>query len=226
MADVAGAPCYTGMVLHFWCFLFLQNRWSARNSPRVSSTDRGLQSRMCGSKVQTSTFGNGGGMLQGSAHDKVGPNGCGTKRRTPASGRWSSGSVAHGVVMKGVNLGFISGFFEIPTQLPSIYSGFGLIILCACRALSSSSQIRLGFNILFNFVEISASDVSISVMTQRRVGDDWRWVAPRPCTTEAGAGSARPAGSNSAHGQIKTRKSLLNFQIFSKFQTNLNSIQI
>jgi hypothetical protein len=38
---VAGALRYMGMVLHFWCFLFLQNQWSARNSPRGSSTGGG-----------------------------------------------------------------------------------------------------------------------------------------------------------------------------------------
>jgi hypothetical protein len=90
-------------------------------------------------------------------------------------------------------LGFVSVFIKIPAQLPSIYKGFGLIILCACRALSPSSQIQLGFDNSFYFVEILAGGVSVSVMTQRRVGD-------------AGAGSARPAGPNLAHGQIKTGK--------------------
>jgi hypothetical protein len=46
----------------------------------------GLWSRACGSKVQGSTFGDGGGTLQGSALDKVGPNGCGARCRTPTSG--------------------------------------------------------------------------------------------------------------------------------------------
>jgi hypothetical protein len=85
MGVTAGAPCYTAVVLCFRSFLFLRNRWSARNSPRGSSTGRGLQSRMCGSKVQASTFGDDGRTLQGSAHDKVGPNGCGAERRTLAS---------------------------------------------------------------------------------------------------------------------------------------------
>jgi hypothetical protein len=34
MARAHGAPHYAAMVLCFWCFLFLQNRRSARNSPR------------------------------------------------------------------------------------------------------------------------------------------------------------------------------------------------
>jgi hypothetical protein len=139
--EITGAPCYTAMVLHFWCFLLLRNRWSARNSPGWSSTGEGLQSQTCGGKVQASTFGNGGGMLQGSAHDKVGPNGCGAEHRTLTLGRWSLRSVARGVAMKGANLGFVSVFFEIPAQLPSICSCFGLIISCACRGLSPSSQI-------------------------------------------------------------------------------------
>jgi hypothetical protein len=41
---------------------------------RGSSTSGGLRSMMRGSKVQGSTFSDGGGMLQGSAHDKVGQN--------------------------------------------------------------------------------------------------------------------------------------------------------
>jgi hypothetical protein len=136
-----GAPCYMAMVLRFRWFLFLWNRWSVRNLPKGSSTDRGLRSRTCGGKVQASTFGDGGGTLQGSAHDKVGPNGCSVECRTPASGRWSSSSIAHGVVMNGANLGFVSVFFKIPTQLPSIYRAFRLIISCACRALSASFPI-------------------------------------------------------------------------------------
>jgi hypothetical protein len=191
-----------------------------------SSIGGGLWSRTCGSKVRASTFDDGGGTLQGLAHDKVGPKGCGAECRTPASGGWSSSSVARDVAMKGLNLGFVSVFFEILAQLPSIYRGFGLIISCACRALSPSSQIRLGFDISFVFIEISAGGVSVSVTTQRGVGNDRCWAAPGPCACEGGAGSTGPAGSNSADGQIKTGKGLLNFQIFSKFQTNLNSIQI
>jgi hypothetical protein len=86
MAGAAGVPRYTAMVLCFRWFLFLRNRWSVRNSPRWSSTGVGHRSRTCGGKVQGSAFGNGGGTLQGPAHDKVGPNGCGVECRTPASG--------------------------------------------------------------------------------------------------------------------------------------------
>jgi hypothetical protein len=159
------------LVLHFWCFLFLRNRWSARNSPIGSSTGRGLQSRTCDSKVQASTFGSGGGTLQGSAHDKVGPNRCGMESRTSALGRWSSRSFACGVVMKGVNLGFVLVFFKILAQLPFIYRGFGLIILCTCRALSPSIPIRLGFDILTGFIGILVGGVSVSVVTRCGVGD-------------------------------------------------------
>jgi hypothetical protein len=172
-----------------------------RNLPKGSSTDRGLRSRTCGGKVQASTFGDGGGTLQGSAHDKVGPNGFSVECRTPASGRWSSRSIAHGVVMKGANLGFVSVFFKIPTQLPSIYRAFRLIISCACRALSPSFPIRLGFDILTDFIEISIGGVLVSVVTQHRVGDDRCWAAPGPCVSEAEAGSARPVGRNLARGQ-------------------------
>jgi hypothetical protein len=121
----------------------------------------GLRSRTCGNKVQASTFGNGGGTLQGSAHDKVGPNGCGVERRTPASGRWSSRSIARGMAMKGANLGFVSVFFEIPARVPSIY-----------RGLSPSFPIRLGFDILNGFVEILVCGVFVSVATRHGVIDD------------------------------------------------------
>jgi hypothetical protein len=170
--ELTGAPHYMAMVLRFRCFLFLRNRWSARNLPRGPSTGRGLQSRMCSGKVQASTFSEGGGMLQGSAHNKVGPNGCGAKRRTQALCRWSLRSITRGLAMKGVNLGFVSVFFEISVQLPSVYRGFRLVISCACRALSPSFQIRLGFDILFDFVVILTGGISVSVTTQRRVADD------------------------------------------------------
>jgi hypothetical protein len=130
--ELIGAPHYMAMVLRFRCFLFLWNRWSARNSPIGYSTGGGYRSRRCGNKVQASTFIDGEGMLQGSVHDRVGPNGCGVERRTLASFRWSSWSIACGVAMKKVNLGFISVFFKIPAQLSSIYRGLGLIS-CACR---------------------------------------------------------------------------------------------
>jgi hypothetical protein len=165
----------------------------------------GLQSKACGGKVQASTFGDGGGALQGSAHGKVGPNRCGAERRTPVLGRRRSRSVTPGMAMKGVNLGIVSVFFEIMAQRPSIYRGFGRIISCACRALSPSSQIRLGFINPFDFIEISAGGISVSVMTRCGVGDDRRWAA---------IGSARPAGPNSAHGQIKLKKVFLIFKYF------------
>jgi hypothetical protein len=160
-----------------------------RNSPRGSSIGGGLHSRTCGRKVQASIFGDSGGTLQGSSHDKVGTNRCGAKCRTPALGRWSSRSVARGVVMKGAILWFVPVFFEILVQLPSIYWSFRLIISCACRALSPSFPIRLGFDILTGFIEISVGGVSVLVATQRGVGDDRCWVAPGPRTSEARAGS-------------------------------------
>jgi hypothetical protein len=43
MASVAGAPHYAAMVLCFLCFRFLRYRWSARNSPRGSSTSGGSE---------------------------------------------------------------------------------------------------------------------------------------------------------------------------------------
>jgi hypothetical protein len=50
---------------------------------RGSSIGGRLRSRTCGGKVQASNFGDGRGMLQGSAHDEVGLNGCGMECRTP-----------------------------------------------------------------------------------------------------------------------------------------------
>jgi hypothetical protein len=91
--------------------------------------------------------------------------------------------------MKGANLGFALVFFKIPAQLPSIYRGFGLIISCACRALFPCFQIRLGYDISFDFIEILVGGISISVMTRCGVGDDRRWDALGPRASEAEVGS-------------------------------------
>jgi hypothetical protein len=206
MAGLAGALRYMDMVLHFRCFLFLWNRWSARISARGSYTGGGSRVGHAAARFKPQPSAMVGECFQGSAHDKVRPNGCGTEHRTPASDRWSSRSIARGMAMKRANIGFVSIFFEISMQLPSIYMGFGLIISCVCRSLSPSSQIQLGFDISFDFIEISASGISVSVTFWRRVGDDRCWAAPRPRTSKAGAGSAGPAGLNSALGQIKTGK--------------------
>jgi hypothetical protein len=48
-----------------------------------------------------------------------------------------------------------------------------LIISCACRALSPTFLIRLGFDISTGFIEILVGGVFVSVATQRGVGDDW-----------------------------------------------------
>jgi hypothetical protein len=83
-----------------------------------------------------------------------------------------------------------SVFIEIPAPLPSISRGFGLIISCACRVLSPGSQLRLGFNILYDFVQILAVGVSVLVMTRSGVGDDRCWASPGQCMSEVGAGTA------------------------------------
>jgi hypothetical protein len=101
---------------------------------------------------------------------------------------------------KGANLVLVSVFFEIP-QLPSIYRGFRLIISCMCRALSPSFPVRLGFDILTGFVEISVDGISVSVATRCGVGDDRCWATPGPCVSEVGADSDGLVGRNSAHGQ-------------------------
>jgi hypothetical protein len=75
--ELTGAPRYMAMVLCFQWVFFLWNKRGARNSPRGSSTDGELQSRMRGARAQASTFDDGGGKFQGTAHDKVGKNGCG-----------------------------------------------------------------------------------------------------------------------------------------------------
>jgi hypothetical protein len=179
-ADVAGA--HRSAVLHGYSAPFLlvslpTKPVGCEELTEGSSTGGGLRRRTCGGKVQASTFGDGGGMLQGSTYDKVGTNGCGAECRTSASGRWSLRSVACGVATKGVNLGFVSVFFEILVQLPSIYRGFRLIISCACRALSPSFPIQLGFDISTGLIEISVGDASILVVTQHGVGDDRCWAA-------------------------------------------------
>jgi hypothetical protein len=89
-----------------------------------------------------------------------------------------------------------------------------LIISCGCRALSPRFPILLGFDILTGFIEISFGGVFISVVTQRRVGDNRCWAAPGPHASVAGVGSTGPVGRNSAHGQLKTVKSFLIFKSF------------
>jgi hypothetical protein len=66
------------MVHHLGWGFFLQGRRGVRNSPRGSLAGRELQSRTRGDEAQASTFGHGGRELQGTAHDKVGQNGCDT----------------------------------------------------------------------------------------------------------------------------------------------------
>jgi hypothetical protein len=78
------------------------------------------------------------------------------------------------MAMKGANLRFVSVFFKILVQLPSINKGFGLIISYVCRARSPSFQTRLGFNISFDFIEILVGGISVSVVTRRGVGDNQR----------------------------------------------------
>jgi hypothetical protein len=143
--ELTGTPRYTAMVIRFRWFFFIWNQRCARNSPRGSSTSGELQSKTCSSNIQASTFGDGGGSSKGTAHDKVGQNGCGAGCRTPMSGWWSYRSVARNAVMKGVNLGFASVFFKILAQGPYIYRGFGSMISCVCRTPSPSFPIRRGF---------------------------------------------------------------------------------
>jgi hypothetical protein len=92
------------------------------------------------------TFSDGGRENQGTAHDEVGQNRCGVVSRWPASGRWSSGDVTRGAVMKGANLRFASVFDEILAWGSSTYTGFRSMISCACRTPSPTPLIRLGFD--------------------------------------------------------------------------------
>jgi hypothetical protein len=57
-----------------------------RNSPRGSLAGGELQSKTRGDEAQASTFSDGGGELQGKAHDKVVENGCSAGCRSPTSG--------------------------------------------------------------------------------------------------------------------------------------------
>jgi hypothetical protein len=73
------------MVHHHGRGFFLRGRRGARNSPRGSSAGKELQGRTRGGEAQALTFGDGGRDLQGTAHDKVGQNGCGAGCRSPTS---------------------------------------------------------------------------------------------------------------------------------------------
>jgi hypothetical protein len=84
--ELTGAPRYLAMVLCFWWFFLLRKWQGARNSPSWSSIGGELWSRTRGGKAQASTFGDGGRKLEGTAHDKVGQNGCDAGCRTPTSG--------------------------------------------------------------------------------------------------------------------------------------------
>jgi hypothetical protein len=101
-----------------------------------------------------------------------------------------------------VNLGFVSIFFKILAQRPSIYRSFGLIISCACRALSPSFLIRPGFNFdrfLLRFRSVTALSAQSAI--QHGVGDDPVLGCSWAVRERTGAGSAGPAGRVSAHGQ-------------------------
>jgi hypothetical protein len=65
-----------------------------------SSADGELQSRACGSEAQALIFGDGGGELQGAAHNEAGQNGCGASCRAPTSVCWSLRSFSRGAAMK------------------------------------------------------------------------------------------------------------------------------
>jgi hypothetical protein len=172
--------------------------------------------------VQAPNFDDGGGTLQGSAHDMVGQNGCVAGCTTTALGGWSSRSVVHSVAMKGVNLGFASVFIEIPAQRPSICRGFGLIISWECRALSPSFPIRWGFDFdLFPLRFRLVTTLPTGSAIRRGVGAD-----PVLGRAREKSGQARLGrwGGFLPMANRKMKKAF--FQIFSKFQTNLNSNQI
>jgi hypothetical protein len=122
------------------------------------------------------------------------------------------------MAMKGAHLGFASIFFEIPVQMPSIYRGFGLIISCACRALSPSFLIRHGFN----FVWFPLGFRSVTALPTRSVircvvGDDS--VLGRSLAAREGGRSrlSWASGEGFIPWPIEKWKRLFNFQIFSKF---------
>jgi hypothetical protein len=97
-------------------------------------------------EAQASTFGDGGGEHQGTTHNEVWQNRCNIVSRWLVSGRWSSGGITCNVVMKGVNLGFASVFYETPARGSSIHRGFRSMISCAGRTPSPTPLIRLGFD--------------------------------------------------------------------------------
>jgi hypothetical protein len=70
------------------------------NSPGGSSADVVLRRRVSGSEAQALIFSDGGGELQGAAHNEAGQNGCGASCRSPTSGCWSLRSFSRGVAME------------------------------------------------------------------------------------------------------------------------------
>jgi hypothetical protein len=87
-------------VHHLGRGFFLLGRWGWGNSPGGSSAGGELRSRACGSEAQALIFGDGGGELQGAAHNEAGQNRCGASCRAPMSGCWSLRSFSRGTVMK------------------------------------------------------------------------------------------------------------------------------
>jgi hypothetical protein len=65
-----------------------------------SSVDVVLRSRVRGSEAQALILGDGGGELQGAAHNKAGQNGCGASCRSPTLGCWSLTSFSRGAAME------------------------------------------------------------------------------------------------------------------------------
>jgi hypothetical protein len=83
---------------------------------------------MRGGEAQALTFGDGGGELQGTAHDEVGQNGRDEGCRSRTSG----------------NLEFASVFNIIPARGSSIYRVLGLMISCVSKT-SPTKRIRCRF---------------------------------------------------------------------------------
>jgi hypothetical protein len=111
-----------------------------------SSADGLLRCRTRDGEAQASTFGDGGGEHQGTAHDEVGQNRCGVVSRWPTLARWSSGGVTRGAATKGAILWFALVFEEILARGSSIYMGFGSMISCTCRTPSPGPLIRPRFD--------------------------------------------------------------------------------
>jgi hypothetical protein len=129
--------------------------------------------------------------------------------------------------MKGANLGFALVFFKILAQGPSIYRGFGSMILCACRTPSPSFPIRWGlgfdrFPLRFWLGTATPGSVCYPAWGRRRSGLGGSWAMRERSQGRLGWANREV----SVHGHILGLKPFVFSKLFLNLQITLNSTRI